>query len=163
VRLNNLQFFNARQHCGKRQTSRVLNRICIRWDPASNISPHTDYSEAAATATQMPESYSILGGDHVTVVATVAGLRARRSGVWISEQQQIFLLSKAWGPPKLLFKGYWRSVPEVKRPGHEVHHSPYQVPMLRMSRAVPPTPPACLHGVDRDNLHFFSFTIYLSS
>jgi hypothetical protein len=75
----------------------VLNPICIRWDPASNISPQTDYSEEAATATQMPELYSISGGDHVTVVAAVTGLRAGRSGVWISEQQQIFLFSKAYG------------------------------------------------------------------
>jgi hypothetical protein len=94
---NNLQFCNLRQHCGKRQTSHILNPICIRWDPASDISPQTDYSEAAATATQMPESYSILGGDHVTIVAAVTGLRARLSGVSISEQQQIFSFSKAYG------------------------------------------------------------------
>ena len=77
---NNLQFCNVRQHCGKRQTSHVLNPVCIRWDPASNISPQTDYSEAAATANKMPESYSTLGGDRVTEVADVTGLRALRSG-----------------------------------------------------------------------------------
>lgn len=94
---NNLQFCNVRQHCGERQTLDVLKPICIRWDPVSNISLQTDYSEAAATATLMPESYSIWSGDHVTVVAAVTGLRARRSGVWISEQQEIFLFSKAYG------------------------------------------------------------------
>ena len=57
---NNLQFWDVRQRCGKRQTLHILNPICIRWDPASNISPQTDYSEAAATATQMPESYNML-------------------------------------------------------------------------------------------------------
>ena len=42
----------------------------------------------------------------------------------------------------------------VKRPGHEVHHSPYQVPMKRISGAIPSTVTACLQGVDRDNFTF---------
>jgi hypothetical protein len=31
---------------------------------------------------------------------------------------------RLWGPPSLLFSDHWASFPQVKRPGHEVSHSP---------------------------------------
>jgi hypothetical protein len=62
----------------------------------------------------MPESYRILGCDHVTVAVTVTGLRAGR----ISEEQQIFLFSKAirlaLGPDRTHVQGLMGFFPTSK-------------------------------------------------
>jgi hypothetical protein len=36
-----------------------------------------------------------------------------------------------WGPPSLLYSGYWVSFPGVKRPGRGVDHSPHLAPRLK--------------------------------
>jgi hypothetical protein len=45
-----------------------------------------------------------------------------------------------WDPPSLLFSGYLRFFPGVKRPGCEVNHSPDLMLRLRMNGAMPPLP-----------------------
>jgi hypothetical protein len=50
-----------------------------------------------------------------------------------------------WGPPSVLFNGYWDSFLGVKQSGCKVNHSPS---WIRMNRAIP----VLLHGVDREDL-----------
>jgi len=49
-------------------------------------------------------------------------------GIYCTVGQEIFLTSRTfcmlWGPPSLLFNGYWGSLPGVRRPGRQVNHWP---------------------------------------
>jgi hypothetical protein len=54
-----------------------------------------------------------------------------------------------WGPPSLLFNGYWVCFPGVKRSGRELatHCRLHVVPKLGMSL----WSPVCCNGMDKDN------------
>jgi len=60
---------------------------------------------------------------------------------------------RLWGPPSLLFNGYWVSLPGLQRPGREdVHSLPFSAE-LKNEWSYNSAP---LHGVDRDNFTFIS-------
>jgi hypothetical protein len=47
---------------------------------------------------------------------------------------------RLWGPPSLLFTGYWCSFPGVKRPVLEADHSPASTVEIKSSGAILPLP-----------------------
>jgi len=79
----------------------------------------------------------------VVVIATKQG--AGRSGVRMPVEARNYSLFKKssdqlWDPPSLLFNGYLRSFPGVKRSGCEVNHSPDLILRSTMNGAMPPLP-----------------------
>jgi len=52
---------------------------------------------------------------------------------WNSERGEIFHIhpDRLWGPPSLLYSGYWVSFPGVKLPGRGVDHPPHLVLRLK--------------------------------
>ena len=59
----------------------------------------------------------------------------------------------ALGPTQPLFNEYRRSFPWLKRPRREVRHSSPSSSAIKNEWRCTSTPPLCLHGVDRENLH----------
>ena len=59
---------------------------------------------------------------------------------------------RIWSLSSLLFNGYRRSFPEVKRPGREMDYPPQSSAEVKISGTVPLLPPICLHS--RDNFAF---------
>jgi hypothetical protein len=49
-------------------------------------------------------------------------------------------LDQLWGPPSLLFRGYWRSSLGTKRAEHKFNYTPPCSSRLRMSRSIPLLP-----------------------
>jgi len=60
----------------------------------------------------------------------------------------------SWGPPKLLFNGYWSSFMGVKQPHFEVDHSPPPSIKVKSEWSYSFAPCICHHGIDRDNITF---------
>jgi hypothetical protein len=66
---------------------------------------------------------------------------------------------RLWGPSSFLFNGYL-SFPGVRRLGHEADHSPPFGDDVRNTWSCTPTPPSCLHDVDKDNFtSIFTFIL----
>jgi hypothetical protein len=61
-----------------------------------------------------------------------------------------------WGPPSLLFSGYWVSFLEVK---HDVDLSPPTGTEVENEWSCTFRPPVCIHGVDRDSFKFSIFFV----
>jgi hypothetical protein len=51
-----------------------------------------------------------------------------------------------WGPPRLLYNGYWRLSPEIKWQGCEADHPPQSSAEVKNGGAIPPHP-IHLHGM----------------
>jgi hypothetical protein len=62
--------------------------------------------------------------------------------------------------PALFLNVYWGFFLGAKQLGHEVDHSPPSISKVKNKWSYTPTPPQCLHGMDRDD---FTFTFYPSS
>ena len=62
------------------------------------------------------------------------------SGLWVRATPFPQRPDCLWGPPSLLFAGYWVSFPEIKRLGRESDAQLHPVPRLRMSGATPLLP-----------------------
>ena len=54
---------------------------------------------------------------------------------------------RPWGPPRLLYNGYWVSFSGVKRPGRGVDHPPHIALRLKKEYSYTPTPPLSLRGL----------------
>jgi hypothetical protein len=69
-------------------------------------------------------TYSIVGRDSSVGIATRYGPDG--PGIESPVGGEIFRTrpSRPWGPPSLLYNGYWNSFPVVKRPGRGVKHPP---------------------------------------
>jgi hypothetical protein len=52
-----------------------------------------------------------------------------------------------WGPPSLLYSGYWMSFLGVKRPGRGVNLSTHLVPRLKREQSYISTPFLDIHGL----------------
>jgi hypothetical protein len=61
---------------------------------------------------------------------------------------------RLWGPSSLLYNGYLGSLPQVKRPGLGVNHSPLSSADVKNKWSYTSTAPTCPRGVHRD----FTFT-----
>ena len=61
----------------------------------------------------------------------------------------------SWGPPSPKFSWFCLSFSEVKRPGHDVNHSPLSSNEVKNEWSYTSTPPVHLHGEIRDNFTFF--------
>jgi hypothetical protein len=59
-----------------------------------------------------------------------------------------------WGPPSLLFNGYWGSFPQAKELEHEVTHLPPSSTKVKNERRNTSAPliNICLHGLDGEGL-----------
>jgi len=68
-----------------------------------------------------------------------------------------------WEPLNLLFIRCWGSYLEVKLPVDEAGHSPPPSAKFKNEWSYDTTPPVCLHGVERDNLLFLTFTYEFAS
>ena len=68
-----------------------------------------------------------------------------------------------WEPPSLLFIRCWGSYLEVKLPVVEAGHSPPPSAEVKNEWSFDTTPPVCLHGVERGNLPFLTFTYEFAS
>jgi hypothetical protein len=78
-------------------------------------------------------------------IATGYGLDYREVGVLVPVGSRIFTslyrLERLWGPPSLLFNGYWGSFPGVKRPRREPDHSPPASAEIKKTWIYTSTPP----------------------
>jgi hypothetical protein len=76
-------------------------------------------------------------------------------GVKSWQGQEVFNFSYGpewlWGLPNFLFLGYQGSFPEVKRPGHEVDHSPQFSAEVKNCGDVLLLPLICHNAMDRNN------------
>ena len=60
---------------------------------------------------------------------------------WTTEEAWVrFPEKRIWGPPSLLFNGYWNRISGSERPGHDRDHSPPFSAEVRMSTVLPPFP-----------------------
>jgi len=59
-----------------------------------------------------------------------------------------------WGPPSLLFYGYWDSFSGMKRSGRDVDHSPPFRTEVKNGWIYASNIPTCLHEMDRYNFTF---------
>ena len=62
-----------------------------------------------------------------------------------------------WGPPSLLFNGYWRSLPVVKRPGRDVNHWPLFSADVKNEWSCTSSRCIRLRGVNRVDCTFYQF------
>ena len=95
-----------------------------------------------------------------SIVSTVTGLRAGWYEVQIQTGKRCFLSPKC--PecvPSFLFKGCWRSLPGVKRLGHEVDHLLLSSAKVKNEWSSAGTP-IWLYGLGRDS---FIFMLYYKS
>jgi hypothetical protein len=54
---------------------------------------------------------------------------------------------RPWGPPILLYNGYWVSFPGIKRPGRGADHPPHLAPRLKKEYSSTYSPPVGLRGL----------------
>ena len=70
--------------------------------------------------------YWIYQGSHGNIVSVVTRISAGQPRIWILVGTEIFSCPEhshwPWGPPRLLFTGFWGSLLEIKQPGCEVKH-----------------------------------------
>jgi hypothetical protein len=70
---------------------------------------------------------------------------------------------RLWGPPSLLFNGYWAFYPKVKRKGLEANLSPQSSAKVKDNWNCTSAPCMCLCGVSRKNVTFYPLSSIPSS
>jgi hypothetical protein len=89
---------------------------------------------------------------HTTVGANLFWVVCSRCPDWL------------WGPPSLLFGGWWgQLLLVVKWPGHEVNYSPTSSARVKNEWSYTSALPVCLLGVNRENYVFVPFLTQVSS
>jgi len=90
---------------------------------------------------------------NVVVIATRYGLGSpgleSRGGGGDTFPLLTFRPDRPWGPPSLLYLGYQRSFPRVKRPGLGVGHSPVSSAEVKNEWSCTANPKLCLEWHDR--------------
>ena len=99
------------------------------------------------------------------MVGIGTGLRARRSGGSNPSRDKVLFPSQnskpRQGPTQPYINLYLGSFPLVKGPELDAKHFSHELPRLRMSGCISLLPTACLHGVDKEKVHF-SFSSWLN-
>jgi len=90
---------------------------------------------------------------HQTTSIEAAVLSTARSGVRILVRATS---RSALGPTSLLFNGYRASSPGIRRPGHDVNHSPPSSTEAKNEWSYASTPPVRLRDVDSKHFTFFT-------
>jgi hypothetical protein len=70
---------------------------------------------------------------------------------------------RRWGPSNFLFSGYRSSLPGAERPGREVGYSPRSSAEVENEWSYTSASHLCLHGVDRCDFAFVSYSRYVTS
>jgi hypothetical protein len=94
----------------------------------------------------------------------------KRAGQWgcsNSGKGKIFLSSpnladRLWGPHSLVLNWYHISSPGLKRPGHDVNHSPLSIAEVKNVYRYIYTPLICLRGQEWEKLRFLIFSGIIS-
>jgi hypothetical protein len=72
---------------------------------------------------------------------------ARGKGFFSCPQQAQWI----WGPPYLLFNGYWGSFPRVQQLGHAVDHKSPSSAKVKNEWSYTNSACVCQYGMDRNN------------
>jgi len=92
--------------------------------------------------------------DSAVVISLDTGWTVRVSNPGKGERFFFFIICpyRLWGPSRLIFSGYRRSLFSVKAAGPWTEPLPRYSAEIKNEWSYTSTPPACLHGVDRDSL-----------